>query len=155
MDKFNEAMQTLQQKKQVFMLLEQQSEQMLTIPANQLEKAVENRQKLLEQIQALDEGLRALCKDWRELAALLNHECLPSTSNQQAIYQLDSEIKAIANRILRGEKAIQQHICAEQNRIREKIENINKSGYTVAKKYQQSVMTGNVGHYGSKKSRDF
>lgn len=155
MDKLNEAMHTLQQKKQMFLLLEQQSEKMLVMQADQLEKAVENRQNLLEQIEELDQRLRALCKDWHELAGLLNHECLPSTSNEQEIYQLDSEIKAIANRILRGEQAIQQHIYAEQNRIKEKIEKMNKSGYTVAKKYQQSIVTSNVGYYEDKKSRNF
>lgn len=155
MERFNEVMELLQQKKQAFSLLEQQSEAMLGMEVQELEQAIENRQSLLNQIQKIDDTLKKIGLQWQELPTILNRQRLPENPQEQNIYQLDGEIKAIANRVMQGEKGIAEYICTQKKRIKEKIEKLNKSGYTVAKKYHQSVMTGGTMQYQKKKSRNF
>ena len=61
---------------------------------------------------------------------------------EKYIFEASMKVKAIANRVANGELIIKEHIEAERDGLREKIEEMNASSQSVAGSYMRSVKTG-------------
>lgn len=148
------ALQLLREKEQLLLELETLSEQMLGMHVDELADAVKKRQSLLLQVQERDNQLRLWCDDDAPMREAMNQTAVPQEETLRALYQASLSVKAVANRILQGEQAIERHMQAERTRLKKKIEKLNQGGASVAKMYRKSMEIGHAPMY-KKKSRNF
>lgn len=132
-------LQTLAEKKELFLEMEQISDQMLVMDAEELGQAYEQRQKLMDQAAELDKALRTMCEEDPQARDAMNHVSQPEDEQLRQLYDMSRAIKAAANRMLDGEEYRRQHIIAQRDQAKKKIEELNKSGSSVAKHYLDSM----------------
>lgn len=149
-----QALQLLQEKEKLLLQVEQQSEQMLNMHVDELAAAVNNRQRLLQQVQEKDRQLRQLCEEDQPLRDALNQTVVPGDDELQRLYRASMAVKAAANRILQGEGSIERHMQAERERLKGKIEKLNRGSASAAKRYRKAMETGHTPMY-QKKSHNF
>lgn len=143
--KYQNLLKLLAQKKQEFLRCEALTESLLTLPLEEVESAVENRQAILDYIVKLDAEIKAQNeKEEKSLLNILNHESERDglSEDEGAIYDASLAVKAVVARIQAIEPAVVERFTLEQNYIQEQIEKMNQSSYVVAEKYQKSLQTG-------------
>lgn len=134
----------LKQKKELLLRFEAVTEQMYTLSPETLLDLVEERGRLLEKAGKLDEEIQEIGRYHPEVLPVLNNQRdlggLEGLERQ--IYDASLAVKAVANRIRQNEDSLRQHIQLQKDAVLKRIENMNKSGYSVADKYYRSVQTG-------------
>ena len=144
MEYLQEIAARVDEKRELFLRIEQVSERMREASADELAELFAERGELLEQVQALDENIKELAKGDESILAALANKSEPETleGDQKKIFEASMKVKAIANRVANGELIIKEHIEAERDGLREKIEEMNVSSQSVAGSYMRSVKTG-------------
>ncbi|WP_099205328.1 hypothetical protein [Scatolibacter rhodanostii] len=139
-----EVLALLTEKKKLFSDFESITETMLFLQVDDLALSIEKRENLLQEIQGIDTKLHELCLHNQEINEALHHEGNANQLSPDAakIYDMALNIKAIVNRVLKNEEPIRTHLDEEKQRLFDAMENLNKSGESVAGQYHQSVMTG-------------
>ncbi len=151
---FEQAIQHQTEKKQLFAEVEAISEQMLLMEVDELIESVSKRGNLLERVSQQDEMLKALCRQDAAIKEMLNNSRLPQSPEEQQLYQLTMEVKAIANRLMQGEKTIAEYMQYKRSELRDKIEKLNASSQSTAKRYHQVIAAG-IGADSKNFSRNF
>lgn len=141
---FEQAIQSINQKKQLFQEVETICEKMLVMEVEDLIASVEKRAVLLEQIAQQDAELKVLCTQENAIKEMLNNTRLPNTEEEEQLYQSSMKVKAIASRILEGEKTIEEYMQYKTNELKNKIEQLNGSSQSTAKRYHQVIAGGIV-----------
>ena len=144
MEYLQEIAARVDEKRELFLRIEQVSERMREASADELAELFAERGELLEQVQALDENIKELAKGDESILAALANKSEPETleGDLKKIFEASMKVKAIANRVANGELIIKEHIEAERDGLREKIEEMNASSQSVAGSYMRSVKTG-------------
>lgn len=132
-------LQTLEEKKDLFAEMEQLSDQMLAMDADELGQAYEQRQKLMDQAAELDKAIRTMCEEDPQARDAVNHVSQPEDAQLRELYDVSRAIKAAASRILEGEEYRRKHVEVERDKAKKKIEELNKSGSSVAMHYLDSM----------------
>lgn len=136
-------LQTLEEKKELFAEMVQLSDQMLAMDAEELGQAYEQRQKLMDQAAELDKAIRAMCDEDPQARDALNHVSQPQDEQLRRLYDVSRAIKAAATQMMEGEEYRRRHAQAERDKAKRKIEELNKSGSSVAMHYLDSMQKAN------------
>lgn len=141
---FQQLVDLLLKKKELFLELEETTSDMSVVPFESLVDRMEQRGQLLEEIGRIDGEIKEICQGDDEARAALNHTCDREglTPELEQLYDLSLGIKAVVNRVMKYEEQITMHLEFEKKRIEEKMEALNVSGSAVANRYHQSVQTG-------------
>lgn len=150
-------LQLLEEKKDLFLEMEQVSEKMLSMNADELGEACSQRQKILDQVQEIDRVLKNICREDEDARRAMNHEVQPQDQEDdlKALYEMSFSVKAVVNRIVREEEARRNHIEQERDVIKHKIEELNQSGTSVAKQYLQTAKINGQDLSFLRKTRNF
>lgn len=131
------------QKRTLFLEIEDLTNQMSTLPVDDLINVVAKRAELLAQVKTIDDSITEHCKDNALLRNALNHDNIAQNLPQE-LKQISHDslsIKAIVNRIKNSEEYITMYLETEKTRIVKKIEELNHSGSVVANRYHRSIET--------------
>lgn len=150
-------LQLLEEKKELFLEMEQVSEKMLLMDADELTQACSQRQKILDQVQEIDRVLKGMCQEDEEARLVMNHEVQPEAEDKalKALYEMSFAVKAVVNRIVREEEARRNHIEQQRDAIKHKIEELNQSGSSVARQYLQTAKMNGQDLSFLRKTRNF
>ena len=144
MNGFEEIRALLEEKKNVLSEIERVSDEMKYAKAEELIELFAQRGELLESAKAFGEKIDALAIGNEPLTAALKNSCEPTSlsAGLGEIYDVSLRIKAIANRVLREEEGVKEHIQLERDSLLQKIEDLNSGSASVAGSYLRSVQTG-------------
>ena len=150
-------LQLLEEKKELFLEMEQVSEKMLLMDADELTQACSQRQKILDQVQEIDRVLKGMCQEDEEARLVMNHEVQPEAEDKalKALYEMSFAVKAVVNRIVREEEARRNHMEQQIDAIKHKIEELNQSGSSVARQYLQTAKMNGQDLSFLRKTRNF
>lgn len=150
-------LQLLEEKKELFLEMEQVSEKMLLMDADELTQACSQRQKILDQVQEIDRVLKGMCQEDEEARLVMNHEVQPEAEDKalKALYEMSFAVKAVVNRIVREEEARRNHVEQQRDAIKYKIEELNQSGSSVARQYLQTAKMNGQDLSFLRKTRNF
>lgn len=150
-------LQLLEEKKELFLEMEQVSEKMLLMDADELTQACSQRQKILDQVQEIDRVLKGVCQEDEEARLVMNHEVQPEAEDKalKALYEMSFAVKAVVNRIVREEEARRNHMEQQRDAIKYKIEELNQSGSSVARQYLQTAKMNGQDLSFLRKTRNF
>lgn len=150
-------LQLLEEKKELFLEMEQVSEKMLLMDADELAQACSQRQKILDQVQEIDRVLKGMCQEDEEARLVMNHEVQPEAEDKalKALYEMSFAVKAVVNRIVREEEARRNHMEQQRDAIKYKIEELNQSGSSVARQYLQTAKMNGQDLSFLRKTRNF
>ncbi|HJC72336.1 MAG TPA: hypothetical protein H9698_06040 [Candidatus Ruthenibacterium merdavium] len=150
-------LQLLEEKKELFLEMEQVSEKMLLMDADELTQACSQRQKILDQVQEIDRVLKGMCQEDEEARLVMNHEVQPEAEDKalKALYEMSFAVKAVVNRIVREEEARRNHMEQQRDAIKYKIEELNQSGSSVARQYLQTAKMNGQDLSFLRKTRNF
>ena len=150
-------LQLLEEKKELFLEMEQVSEKMLLMDADELAQACSQRQKILDQVQEIDRVLKGMCQEDEEARLVMNHEVQPEAEDKalKALYEMSFAVKAVVNRIVREEEARRNHMEQQRDAIKYKIEELNQSGTSVARQYLQTAKMNGQDLSFLRKTRNF
>lgn len=144
MSVLTEILSLLREKKELLLEIEQVSNEMKNAPAEELMSLFTRRGELLERAKTLGERIDLLAEGDETLTAALKNSAEPGTLEGElfSVYDESLRIKAVANRILREEEGIKEHIQAEKDGLLEKLQGLNSSSSSVAGSYRRCVQTG-------------
>ena len=150
-------LQLLEEKKELFLEMEQVSEKMLLMDADELTQACSQRQKILDQVQEIDRVLKGMCQEDEEARLVMNHEVQPEAEDKalKALYEMSFAVNAVVNRVVRGEEARRNHMEQQRDAIKYKIEELNQSGSSVARQYLQTAKMNGQDLSFLRKTRNF
>lgn len=152
---YNDAYLLLEKKLQLFMEITQITDTMITLDADGLFDAVNQREQILAQIQAIDNNINNLSLENSLLLDSINNTCSKDSLSSilQDIYDISFKIKGLITKLVRNEESIRVYIENEKQEILDKIQNLNQSSNSVASKYSQGVQTSQQNIANSKKNR--
>lgn len=151
---FEQAIQYVNQKRELFQELETISEKMLLMEVEELIESVETRGDLLNQIAQQDAELKTLCVQNDAIRQMLNNTRLPQTEQEEELYNSSMQVKAAASRIMESEKTIEEYMQYKRNELKTKIEQLNTSSQSTAK-YYHKVIAGGITENSKNFSRNF
>ena len=145
----------LQKKKELLLEVEEISASMKIAPAEELMALFTDRGRLLEKAQDVETNIRALTNGNEQMRSALNNSCEPRTLDSELlrVYEESLRVKAVANRILREEEGIKDHITLERDGLLKKIQELNSSSGSVADSYRRCVQTGVPNNQFTEKSK--
>lgn len=126
-----QAQQLLQEKQKLLLSFEEATQNMLHCPMEELENLVQERQKLIDSVDKLDEKLCALCRDTPQGQAVLqvlagqgSPESIPK--EVQELYDDAMRIRTILSRLQESDIQAALRLRVEQERILEQIKATNQ-----------------------------
>lgn len=133
----------LSEKRDLFLEMEEVTSAMCFQQVEQIAESMDRRSRLVGRIDMLDATIRDLCAGRELVQACIHHTCdrdgLPQELGE--VYDASMAVKAVVNRILRNDDAVKSHLEFEKQRVLQKVEEMNRSGTSVANQYYQSVKT--------------
>ena len=144
MPQTHEILRHLEEKKRLFLEFEQETEQMCFAPINEIEKHMQIRLDLQEQIEDLDEELQALYDQLPGAREAASHAAKRQDLSEPLgkIYDLSMQVKAVVHRIMQNEPMILERIQKERAELLKKLESTKQSSASVAQRYHQSMSGG-------------
>ena len=140
----------LTRKKNLFLQIEEITDNMCLLQVEELLVSVEARQIRLEEITQLDITLKEYCQEDPLLKSVLNHDCTTKGLSDElcTLYDIALSIKACVNRIMQNDENVRLHLAFEKDRILSNIEQLNTSSTVVADRYHRSIQTANSNPFG-------
>lgn len=144
MSSFADIISLLEEKRNTLCEIESISNEMRNAPAESLAGLFEKRGELLETAREQGERIAALAEGNDALAAALKNAGEPNSLSPELseIYDISLRIKSIANRVLREEDGVKEHIQMERDGLLKKIEELNSGSAAIAGNYRRVVQTG-------------
>lgn len=138
--------EALQKKQQTLMQFEEATLRMLSCSVQQLEELVEERQKLLLEIDGLEKKLNALCQADSDREQLLSAiagqgDAGGFSERLQPLYEEGTKIRAVFSRLRQSDQQAQLRLKTEQNRILKKIKQMNQGTNAKAARFYSSAGT--------------
>lgn len=152
---YNAEYTLLSEKLNVFKELEVITESMCILDVDNIIKAVESRERLLENIFKIDAELLVFFEKDQKLSDCVNlvSSRLDLSDELLAMYDLSFKIRGCVNRIRKNENQIREYMQFQKDQILSKIESLNQSASSVANKYHSGVQTSRTNSLNSKKNR--
>ena len=134
----------LNEKKRLFLEVENTTGQMVTAPFEQLAELLETRGGFLEQAKTVGEEISAIAAGDEVLKGVIRGDCdmTKLDGGLAEIYEAALAVRAVVNRIMKNEGTVILRLESEKEALRSKIEAINASSNSVAESYERSVATG-------------
>ena len=144
MDNYFELKKLLYKKQELFIAAEIITNDINEAPIEQITNLLEKRGEVLEQVNLIDNQIKAIVADDEVLRGVLNCTCEMSTlqGELKELFEESLRAKAIVNRIIKNEDTIRLRIENERDSLLTKIETINSSSNSIAESYKRSVKTG-------------
>lgn len=144
MNNSNEILKLLNEKKILFLEVEQITNDIMSAPVSDIAATLERRGKLLDSVVLLDQKISAFVGNDAVVRSVLNNTCDASSLSKEysTLFEASLKIKAIVNRIRNSENGIKERITTERDNTLAKIERLNQSSVSVAEKYKRSLETG-------------
>lgn len=144
MPESQEILPLLQEKKNLFLLFEQESEAMCFCPVDEIDIHMCERLKLQQKIQAVDDQLVPLYASVPQAAQAAAHaverDSLPP--DLAAVYDASLAVKGVVNRILLNEPTLNERVKLERDALLQKLEESRQSSSSVAQGYYKTMSTG-------------
>ncbi len=131
----------LNEKQQLFLRLEETTSNTVVEKSEKFIDSMKKRADLFDSLRELDKKITAEAINDRKLRDALNNITNKKDVDDSLleIFDLSLKIKAIANRLLKNESLLFEHLKAERNSILKEIEKLNKSGTAAANRYYNTT----------------
>lgn len=141
LDKYLQIIQFLSTKKELFLEIEATMDLLSYGEVDEITACMEERNKIIEQVKAIDIKIKAVCEKDKMLLAALNNSCNKSEISPTLIeiYDASLGVKAVVNRIMNNDNMVTMHLEHLQKKVLKQIKQMNTSVYVVADKYHRSL----------------
>lgn len=144
MTNLSQIQEALQKKEQALLLFEEATQQMLSCQEEQLEELVEERQRLLAEIDGIEQKLQALCQEDPDKEQLLSAIGGKADAGDypeplQPLYQEGMKIRAVFSRLRQSDQQAQLRLKTEQSQILKKIKQMNQGTHAKAARFYSNA----------------
>ncbi len=138
---YSHVLDMLNEKKVLFLKLEEITSSTVVETSDKIIDSMKKRADLFDSMRELDKKISSEAVKDRRLRDALNNSCNKKDVDETLleIFDLSLNIKAIANRLVKNEALLFEHLKAERNSILKEIEKLNKSGTAAANRYYNTT----------------